>query len=164
MEQNKKMCCLPDVVTAQMIINYFGMANHEFDLIVRDKGLPMFRTECNRYYLRDSIVQAIRDFIAESMEIGRLIPEDAFPAFIDAYKAMFQMTRPKERMYLRDIQGCLATFQGGFVEYVKSIVFDWQLDLDSLRKKRFLTVLQKMDWLTRTGEKRLRTLEESHPE
>lgn len=164
MEQYKKTCCLPDVITAQMAIEYFGMSNREFDLIVRDKGLPMFRTECNRYYLTDSIVGAIREFIAESAEIGRLIPENALPAFIDTYKAAFSMTRPKERMHLRDIQSGLATFQGEFVDYAKSIIFDWQYDIDTIPKKRFLTVLQKKGWLTRTGEKHLYILEESHQE
>lgn len=75
---------------------------------------------------------------------------------------MFQMTKPKERMRLRDIQSVFATFDGEFADYAKSVIFDWQRDLCPITQKRFLVVLQCLGWLTETGEACLKQLEKSH--
>lgn len=164
MGQSKIKCYLPNVTTAGIIMEYFGMSESEFELIVTSKGLPVFRTEYNRYYNTDSIIWAIQEFITESMEFDSMLPTQPFPIFVEKYKTMFQMTKPRERQHLRDIQSVYATFGGEFADYAKSVVFDWQHDLCDITQKRFLAVMQRLEWLTETGEMRLKCLEEKYQE
>lgn len=164
MDKAETICGLPEVITAGVAMKYFGMEGSEFDYIVENKALPFFETEYNRFYVTRALVWAINEFIAESAEFNSQVPEQAFPVFIEKYKTMFRITKPKERERLRAIESVSRTFDGEFADYAKSVVFGWQRDLCPLTQKRFLLVLQKLDWLTQTGEKRLKVLEESHPE
>lgn len=164
MEKSRQMCCLPQVVTASMMMAYFNLSCGEFDYIVESKGLTSFRTESNRFFFRTAITEAIADFIVESAEISDAITDDSYSVFLDTYRAMFQMKRPKERARLDAIKSVFTTFHGDFAEFAKSIVFNWQYDLCGITQKRFLTVLQQLEWLTQTGKKRLKELEEKHHE
>lgn len=161
MGTSKKMCCLPNIVTAGMVMEYYNLSCSEFDFIVESKGLTAFKTEYNRFYFSGQIHEAIADFIVESSEIDAAITQRSLPLFIETYKTMFQMKRPKEKARLDAIQSVFVTFEGDFADFIKSVVFDWQHDLCSITQKRFLTVLQRLEWLTTTGEKRLKYLEEN---